>query len=83
MKRLLVMAAMILLGFGCVTRTPTPSVQRPTVDDSSEVHWRMYFEDQFNVYGRAPSPPADASDVAWKAYYAERDSYNIRKLRKE
>ena len=72
----------LILVSGCLPVVSKPvTVKRPVITDTAEVHWRMYYENQFNVYGIAPPPPPDAPDAAWRAYYAERDSYNIRMSR--
>ena len=53
-------------------------VPKPLATDTNELHWRMYFQEQFDAYGKAPPPAAGAPDVAWTAYMAEKDSYAIR-----
>lgn len=64
----------------CVISTPSPEprVSKPLVTDLSEVHWRMYYEDQFNAYGRAVPPSAGEPDVSWKAYYSEKNAFAVR-----
>lgn len=53
-------------------------VSRPLATDVNEVHWRMYYEDQFEGYGRAVPPGAGDPDVAWTAYYAEKQAQAVR-----
>lgn len=55
-----------------------PRVSRPASTDLNEVHWRIYYEDQFDSYGKAMPPVAGDPDVAWTAYYSEKNSYAIR-----
>ena len=57
---------------------PDPRVSKPLMTDLNEVHWRMYYEDQFDAYGRAVPPGAGEPDVAWTAYYSEKNAYAIR-----
>lgn len=83
MKKTSIAILILLFLSGCVTAPrPEPvTMKRPVITDTSETHWRMYYENQFSVYGNAPPPPPDAPDAAWRAYYAERDSFNIRMMR--
>ena len=53
-------------------------VSKPLATDVNEVHWRMYYEDQYDTYGNAVPPSAGEPDVAWTAYYSEKNSYAIR-----
>ncbi len=55
-----------------------PRVSKPLTTDLNELHWRMYFEDQFDAYGNATPPDAGAPNVAWTAYMAEKNSFAIR-----
>ena len=61
---------------------PEPRVSKPLVSDLNEVHWRMYYEDQFDAYSLATPPSAGDPDVAWTAYYSEKNSYAIRENNK-
>ena len=38
----------------------------------------MYYEDQYDPYGNAVPPSAGDPDVAWSAYYSEKNAYSIR-----
>ena len=55
-----------------------PRVSKPLATDVNEIHWRMYYEDQFDAYGQAVPPGAGDPDVAWTAYYSEKNAYAIR-----
>jgi hypothetical protein len=55
-----------------------PRVSKPLATDVNEVHWRMYYEDQFDAFSQAVPPGAGDPDVAWTAYYAEKNAYAIR-----
>jgi hypothetical protein len=57
---------------------PDPRVSRPATTDLNEVHWRIYYEDQFDAYGKAMPPVAGDPDVAWTAYYSEKNAHAIR-----
>jgi hypothetical protein len=64
----------------CISSGPSsePRVSKPLATDWNEVHWRMYYEDQFDAYGKAVPPGAGEPDVAWTAYYSEKNSHAIR-----
>jgi hypothetical protein len=53
-------------------------VSKPLATDLNEVHWRMYYEDQYDTYGNAVPPSAGEPDVAWTAYYSEKNAHAIR-----
>lgn len=57
---------------------PQPRVSKPLMTDTNEIHWRMYYEDQFDAYRTAVPPGAGDPDVAWTAYYSEKNAYAIR-----
>ncbi len=59
--------------------TPEPRVSKPLMTDTNEIHWRMYYEDQFDAYHTAAPPAAGDPDVAWNAYYSEKNAYAIRR----
>ena len=79
-KILLVCAALLLAA--CAARR-VATIPRPLQSDHNEIHWRMYYENQFNEYGRAAPPPPDAPHAAWTAYYAEKQAYDVREMREE
>jgi hypothetical protein len=63
----------------CASAPPAdPRVSKPLMTDTNEIHWRMYYEDQFDTYGRAVPPGAGEPDVAWTAYYSEKNAYAVR-----
>ena len=55
-----------------------PRVSKPLATDLNEIHWRMYYEDQFDAYGQAVPPGGGDPDVAWTAYYSEKNAHAIR-----
>jgi hypothetical protein len=70
----------ILASTSCIGIGPLqqPRVSKPLTTDMNELHWRMYFEDQFDAYGASAAPDAGAPNVAWTAYMAEKNSFAIR-----
>ena len=70
-------AAMVTMS-SCISFSTQPRVSKPLATDVNEVHWRMYYEDQFDAYSQAVPPGAGDPDVAWTAYYSEKNSYAIR-----
>ena len=68
----------------CISLGPSsePRVSKPLATDLNEVHWRMYYEDQFDAYSQAVPPGAGEPDVAWTAYYSEKNSHAIRENNK-
>ena len=65
----------------CVTTEaeppPQPKVPRPLASDKNEVKWRMYYEDQYATMKNAAPPGTGDPDVAWTAYYAEKQAFAI------
>lgn len=70
-------AAMVTMS-SCISFSTQPRVSKPLATDVNEVHWRMYYEDQFDAYSQAVPPGAGDPDVAWTAYYSEKSAYAIR-----
>jgi hypothetical protein len=74
------LSVIAMASFTSCESTPKPEarISKPLMTDFNEVHWRMYYEDQFDAYGRAVPPGAGEPDVAWTAYYSEKNAYAIR-----
>jgi hypothetical protein len=83
--RLMSLSVFAMVGVtSCASSGPSsePRVSKPLVTDLNEVHWRMYYEDQFDTYSKAVPPGAGDPDVAWTAYYSEKNSHAIRENNK-
>jgi hypothetical protein len=74
----LCVAAMVTMSSCINISSREPRVSKPLATDVNEVHWRMYYEDQFDAYSQAVPPGAGDPDVAWTAYYSEKNAYAIR-----